>query len=72
MSKNITHKGIIKGCNACVPKNYRREVFLRETKLWWITFSGVKYSKEHGLAPKSNISIHNYRLILSSIEELQD
>ena len=72
MSKYLTHKGIIKGSNACVAKDYRREVLLRETKLWWVTFSGVKYRKENGLPPMSDMNYHNYKLILSSVEELPD
>ena len=43
--KGITHTGIIKGYDARTPSNYTKCIFLRETKLYWISQSGTKYSK---------------------------
>ena len=46
--KKTTHVALIRGCDARTPDNYRAEVFLRETKNFWITSKGIKYKKPDG------------------------
>ena len=43
--RKLTHKGTIRGCDARTPKDYKKVVFLRETKLYWVGEYGTKYSK---------------------------
>ena len=42
----FTHTGIIRGCDARTPKDWRRTRRFRETKMYWIDEHGTKYSKK--------------------------
>jgi len=41
----FTHIGILEGCDARTPKDYKREIKLRETKNFWVSEAGNKYRK---------------------------
>lgn len=47
MKKKFTHTGTMTGCDARVSKDFGENVILRETKLYWITPNGTKFSKKH-------------------------
>jgi hypothetical protein len=64
--KKMTHTGILYGCDARTPDNFRQEVKLRETKLYWITESGRKYSKKDGIGVGSSFPL--YRLDVKTIK----
>ncbi len=67
MSKKLTHIGIIKGCDARTPRDYKRTVLLRETKKFWIDRAGRKFRKGngYGMGPWPM-----YDLDLDSIKEI--
>ncbi len=44
--KKMTHWGIIEGCDDRTPDGTQYKARLRETKLFWITEKGTKYSKK--------------------------
>lgn len=43
--KTFTHTGILIGCDARIPNDYRRCIFLRETKNFWVSRNGCRYRK---------------------------
>ena len=65
--KPPTHIAYEKGCDARTPDNYYREVFIRETKNFWITTKGTKYNKSYG---RTLGNWPMYKIILESIKPL--
>ena len=65
--KPPTHIAYEKGCDNRTPDNYRREVFIRETKNFWITTKGMKYHKHNGSCLGD---WPTYKIILESIKPL--
>lgn len=62
-----THIAYEKGCDGRTSDNYRREVFIRETKNFWITDKGTKYNKSYG---KTLGDWPMYKIVLESIKPL--
>jgi hypothetical protein len=67
MSKRPTHIGIIKGCDSRTPGNYKAQVFLRETKCYWIGGNGDRYNKKTG---RASGDWPMYRLELDTVKKL--
>ena len=61
-----THIGVLRGCDARTPRNYRQTVRLRETKLYWVDQWGRKYSKKWNGSGAGEWPM--YRLMLDTIE----
>jgi len=52
MKNNLfTHVGIIVGCDRRTPSGFQQLIQLRETKLYWVSSGGVKFSKKDGCVP---------------------
>ena len=65
--KTPTHIAYEKGCDRRTSDNYRRIVFVRETKNFWITAKGTKYNKSHGVTLGD---WPMYEIVLESIKPL--
>ena len=70
MAKKNTHKGFLIGCDARTPNGFKKEVELRETKLYWIHYSN-KYRKDYD-GKLAGESWPLYSLDLSTIKPLED
>lgn len=68
MSKKPTHIGIIRGCDARTPSDFKKWVRVRETKLYWITEHGTRYSKKWNGSGTGDWPL--YRLMLDTIKPL--
>ena len=64
----FTHFGYIVGCDARTPVNYKRKVNLRETKMFWISENGFRFSKKH--YGKTSGSWPMWRIDLKSIKPI--
>jgi hypothetical protein len=49
MTHRYTHTAEILGCDARTNPNFRRRVYLRETKLHWVSKDGLKFRKTNGI-----------------------
>lgn len=65
--KTYTHTGIFHGADGRTPKDFKRRAVLRETKKYWITSLGKRFSKNFGSGPGQ---WPLYRLDLDTIEKL--
>lgn len=65
-SGDFKFKAILVGCDARLPKDYKEEVFLRESKNFWIVSSGSKFRKINGWMV--GVKFSTVRLDLTSVK----
>lgn len=67
MNNKMTHTGIMRGCDARTPDNFKRKVMLRETKMYWMDQYNTRYRKTDG---RTRGDWPMYRLDLDSVTSL--
>ena len=65
----MTHVGVMVGVDARTPRDYQEEIFLRETRNFWVNQYGNKFSKSDGYRPGS---WPMYKLLLETIKPLKE
>jgi hypothetical protein len=64
----MTHKGIIfRKCDLRISEGQTYEILLGETKSYWISSNGTKYSKKNGNVVGSKWAM--YKLDISTVKE---
>lgn len=68
-AKQMTHKGMMRGCDNRTPDGYSYPITLRETANFWIDKNGKKYRKRSGTAIPAE-SWPLYRLDVDSVKPI--